>query len=179
MALAQAILAFLSDQRCSGYDLAKQFNGSVGFFWKASQQQIYRELTRLEEQGWIQPEVVEQEGRPDKKLYSLTDMGQQHLLQWLGEPAELSATREALLVKVFSGHLVSRSVVLAELERHQTLHQEKLAVYQTLEQKFFQNSQNLSMQDKFRYLTLRNGISYETHWINWCREAIRALSDLD
>ncbi|MCS6814837.1 MAG: PadR family transcriptional regulator, partial [Cyanobacteria bacterium] len=61
MALSHALLSLLLHQPSSGYDLAKQFDcsveGSVGFFWGASHQQIYRELTRLEEQGWLRSET--------------------------------------------------------------------------------------------------------------------------
>ena len=31
----------------SGYELAKTFDSSIGFFWKADHQQIYRELSKL------------------------------------------------------------------------------------------------------------------------------------
>ncbi len=66
MALAHAILAALLDCPCSGYDLRKRFEGSVGFFWQASFQQIYRELGKLEELGWVESEAIVQQGRPDK-----------------------------------------------------------------------------------------------------------------
>jgi hypothetical protein len=58
MSLSHAILATLSNGCYSGYDLSKQFAGSVGFFWHATQQQIYRELTKLEAQGYLSAEVV-------------------------------------------------------------------------------------------------------------------------
>ncbi|MCX7595443.1 MAG: PadR family transcriptional regulator, partial [Fischerella sp.] len=83
MALAHAILASLIGRPCSGYDLAKQFDGSVGFFWQATHQQIYRELSKLETQGWITSEIISQEGRPDKKLYSVTELGKQQLKEWI------------------------------------------------------------------------------------------------
>ncbi len=58
MSLTYAILSALISDPSSGYDLAKRFNasieGSVGFFWNASFQQIYRELNRLEEKEWLQ-----------------------------------------------------------------------------------------------------------------------------
>jgi DNA-binding PadR family transcriptional regulator len=54
MSLSHAILATLSNGCYSGYDISKQFAGSVGFFWYATQQQIYRELGKLEEQGLSQ-----------------------------------------------------------------------------------------------------------------------------
>jgi DNA-binding PadR family transcriptional regulator len=85
MAIAHAILVSLVDCPASGYDLAKQFEASVGFFWRATHQQIYRELTKLEEQGWISAEVISQENRPDKKLYSVTDLGKQQLIEWINE----------------------------------------------------------------------------------------------
>ncbi len=79
MALAHAILALLVNCPQSGYDLTKNFEQSVGCFWKATHQQIYRELAKLESQGWVQPQTVVQEGRPDKKVYGITPSGQQHL----------------------------------------------------------------------------------------------------
>jgi DNA-binding PadR family transcriptional regulator len=73
MALSHAILSALTDRPCSGYDLAKQFDGSVGFFWHASHQQIYRELTKLEQQGLVTAEAIAQAGKPDKKVYRVTE----------------------------------------------------------------------------------------------------------
>jgi DNA-binding PadR family transcriptional regulator len=64
MSLAHAILVSLVDCPSSGYDLAKKFDGSVGFFWQATHQQIYRELHRLQDKGWIDAEVIAQESRP-------------------------------------------------------------------------------------------------------------------
>ena len=44
MALGDAILACLTEHPMTGYELAKTFDSSIGFFWKADHQQIYREL---------------------------------------------------------------------------------------------------------------------------------------
>jgi hypothetical protein len=41
-----------------GYDIRKRFEGSVGFFWQANFQQIYRELGKLEEQGLVRSEAI-------------------------------------------------------------------------------------------------------------------------
>lgn len=176
MALAHAILASLVDCSCSGYDLAKQFDGSVGFFWSASHQQIYRELSKLEAQGWIASQIIPQEGRPDKKLYQVTEEGKQQLLEWIVQPCEPTPIKDDLLVKIFGGYVAQKQTILEELERHRHSHQEKLSTYKVLEQQYFQDSQLLSEQAKFKYLTLLNGISYETSWLAWCEQAIRLLS---
>lgn len=176
MALAQAILAALIDCSCSGYDLAKRFDGSVGFFWKASHQQIYRELAKLEAQGWISSETIHQEGRPDKKLYSVTQLGQKQLIAWIAQPSEPTAGKEEILVKIFAGYHAPRKDILAELQRHRQAHLERLAVYQTIKQQYFQDPQSLPLKTKFQYLTLSCGLGYEANWITWCDEAIQLLS---
>ncbi|NJP11617.1 MAG: PadR family transcriptional regulator [Leptolyngbyaceae cyanobacterium RU_5_1] len=176
MALAHTILASLSIEPLSGYDLSKRFAEDSGCFWRASQQQIYRELSRLEDQGMITFETIPQDGRPDKKLYSITDFGREHLKEWVAQPSEPTPIREELLVKVMAGHLVPRSVILNELERRRQLHLRQLATYQELQQHYCQNLPQLAIADQCFCLTLRRGIRYETDWVAWCDEAIQLLS---
>jgi DNA-binding PadR family transcriptional regulator len=174
MALSHAILAVLASRSCSGYDLAKQFDGSVGFFWHATHQQIYRELTKLEESGWVDGLVVEQNGRPDKKSYSINAAGTLHLQDWIAQPTSLSPMKDELLTKLFVGHLVPIETLLQRLEETRSQHTENLATYHTIE-KLFSNPAKLSLQLRCQYLTLRNGIHYETGWLAWCDEAMTVL----
>jgi DNA-binding PadR family transcriptional regulator len=175
MALAHAILAALMDCPCSGYDLRKRFEGSVGFFWQASFQQIYRELGKLEEQGLVESEAVSQQGRPDKKVFVVTVAGEAFLQAWIQTPCEMAPVRDELLVKMFAGFTVPKEAILMELKAHRALHQERLAVYQQIQQTTFANPDNLSEAEQFRYLTLRNGIQFEMGWLAWCEEAIAIL----
>jgi DNA-binding PadR family transcriptional regulator len=71
VALPQAILVSLSEQSGSGYELARRFDRSIGFFWSATHQQIYRTLRVMEDDGWVYATPVVQQGRPDKKVYTL------------------------------------------------------------------------------------------------------------
>ncbi|MDX2212862.1 MAG: PadR family transcriptional regulator [Oculatellaceae cyanobacterium bins.114] len=175
MALSHAILATLVGQTASGYDLRKQFEGSVGFFWQASFQQIYRELGKLEDQGYVRSQTVHQENRPDKKLYEVTDTGKTYLGDWISQSCEMAPIKDDLLVKVFAGYLVPKAVMVKELEHHRTQHLERLQVYRTLEQRFFSPAEHLTPDDQFRYMTLSYGIRYETGWLAWCEEAIAVL----
>lgn len=178
MALAHAIMATLVHLPCSGYDLAKHFEEFVSCYWNASQQQIYRELAKLEEQGWVSYETIPQEGRPNKKLYYLTAIGQQQLKEWIAQPSEPTAIREDLLVKIRGGYLVPKSVIRQELERRRQIHLDKLSHYRNTEQQQFQNSQDLPWEEQFHYLTLRRGIRYEADWVAWCDEALELLEKL-
>jgi len=176
MSLAHAMLALLVHCPQSGYDLTKTFEESIGCFWKATHQQIYRELGKLEAQGWVEPEIIPQEGRPDKKLYTITDAGKKHLTEWLAEPCNTMPIKEALLIKVFVGALAPPAVIRQQLEQHRTLHLEKLADYRRMEVEEFTHTETPSLDETLQYLVLRRGIRYETDWVEWCDEAIDILN---
>ena len=175
MSLSYAILAILADKSCSGYDLAKQFDGSVGYFWAASHQQIYRELAKLEKKGWIEAERIAQEGRPNKKLFSLTEVGQQEMTGWISQPSKISHPKEEMLIKLFAGHLVKPQILITELTRYQSEHEQQLKVYQQIELNYFSALEQCSLAEKCQYLTLRQGIFYEQGIIDWCVDAIALL----
>jgi len=177
MGLSQAILTCLIENPHSGYDLSKVFSESIGCFWNTSQQQIYRELGKLESQNLIVSEIIPRQGRLDKKIYSITELGKQHLLQWMREPSEPDIVREDILVKVFAGTLIPASVLIEDVERRRRIHIEKLAKYREIEQEKFPNPEALSRQDKLRYLVLNAGIRYELEWIDWCNQALEVMKD--
>jgi PadR family transcriptional regulator, regulatory protein AphA len=101
MSLEYAILGFLNYQPLSGYDLKKVFDTTVRHFWPADQSQIYRTLARLTEHGWVTQEVIEQNDRPDRKVYHITGTGKEELRRWLVGPFPEPESRSAALIKVF------------------------------------------------------------------------------
>ena len=72
MSLKHAILILLETEPGSGYDLVKRFKAGLGYFWNAKHQQVYQELKKLSEAGWLAFAEETQETRPDKKVYRLT-----------------------------------------------------------------------------------------------------------
>ena len=178
MALTHAILVALIDRPSSGYDLAKRFDGSVGFLWDASHQQIYRELAKLEAAGQITSEKIEQDTRPNKKLYSVTDSGKTLLSDWIITPSLISPVKDDLLVKLYGGYLVPLDILLTELRQHRKQHQLRLTEYQSIEDRFFPDVEAIAREATYQYLTLRNGIQFEQGWLRWCDEAISTLQAL-
>ncbi|MBF2026323.1 MAG: PadR family transcriptional regulator [Oscillatoriales cyanobacterium C42_A2020_001] len=178
MSLSYALLALLTDCPSSGYELNRAFEKSIGCFWKASHQQIYRELGKLEELDWVNAELVPQQGKPDKKIYSITDLGRQELTVWITQPCTISPVKEEILVKLFVGNLVEPEVLRTHLKNHRQRYEERLALYRMIEAKGFSDVQRLSVEDHFRYLTLRCGIRDATSWIAWCDEVLEYLGTL-
>ncbi len=175
MSLSHAILATLSNGCSSGYDISKQFAGSVGFFWYATQQQIYRELAKLEEQGYLSAEVIKQENRPDKRLLSITPVGTAYLQEWISQPGKVSPIKDDLLVKLFAGRLVEKETILNGLKYHRTQHRATLDTYREIESRVFGDPVRCAEVGKLPYLTLLNGIGLENAWLIWCEQAISLL----
>ena len=90
MSLKHAILILLESEPGSGYDLVKRFKAGLGYFWNAKHQQVYLELKKLSEAGWLDCQAQAQETRPDKKVYRLTPSGHAELLRWLEQGAVLA-----------------------------------------------------------------------------------------
>ncbi|WP_035992644.1 PadR family transcriptional regulator [Leptolyngbya sp. KIOST-1] len=174
MALSHTILAVLCRESLSGYDISKRFEESVSCYWQASQQQIYRELGKMEPQGWVTYETVPQAGKPDKKIYGITDAGRAELDRWYAEPTEPTPVREDLLVKVLAAPFVSEPLLIQELHRRRQLHGQRLAEYQAMAA-LYQAIDQPPVAEQFRYLTLRRGLRYEQDWIDWCDEVLDFL----
>jgi DNA-binding PadR family transcriptional regulator len=176
MALKHTILAFLSRQPLSGYDVAKEFAEGFGScFWKASQQQVYAELAKLEQQGSVTFKAIPQPRRLDKKIYSITEQGHQELIQWLVKPSEPTAIREDLGVIGLAGHLVPPQAVLREIERRQQIHAELLHQVKRLDEYFMQHLDSLQLKDLYMHLIIRRAIRYQEDWVAWCEESVQAI----
>ncbi|MGC1527283.1 MAG: PadR family transcriptional regulator [Phormidesmis sp.] len=174
MSLSYAILAALFNQPCSGYDLVKSFNKSVEYFWSASHQQIYKALAKLEEEGDVSAEKIEQENRPNKKLYTVTESGRQNLQQWIAQTEEIVPVKSNLLVKLSIGHMVPTETLLTTLTTYYQQHREKLKSYRAVAKQYAQVPQ-LSRESQFQYLALRAGIRQQLAWVAWCEEAMGFL----
>lgn len=176
MALEHAILVSLEERAGSGYELARRFDRSFGFFWAASHQQIYRTLKRMVARGWVAVTDVAQEGRPDKKVYRTTDGGRAELARWLAEPTEPVTVRSELAVKIRGASLGDPDAVIEEIARHRAHHAERLDVYRVIEKRDFPDPGGLRGQRLHQYLVLRGGIQAEQGQLDWCDELLAALT---
>lgn len=123
MSLRHALLALLSAQPMTGYDVTKQFDGSVGYMWQAPHSQIYPELRRMEEAGLVEAEEIPRGERALKRRYSLTDDGFAELQRWLREPATYAPERDVARLRTayleFADGDSARRFFRAHLEHHE------------------------------------------------------------
>lgn len=124
-------LGMLSDGPATGYDLKKQFASSFAHFFAAGFGSIYPALSSLAEQGLVSCERVPQEGKPDRKVYEITDAGKTFLGQALQDPAPGHKVRSEFLAAMCFCHLMNREQCDAIVEhRLQDLEQKLNTLHQ-------------------------------------------------
>lgn len=179
MALRDAVLAALLDSEASGYDLAKGFDGSVANYWMATPQQLYRELDRLAADGLIEARVVEQERRPNKRVYTLTDAGRAAVYQFTEATPRQSVIRTDLLVQVAALEGGNAEAVCASLDDQIRWSTAKLERYEHLRNRLLDGrseAEFLAGAPRVGpYLTLLRGISYEEENVRWGRRALAVI----
>ncbi|MBW5422488.1 PadR family transcriptional regulator [Streptomyces sp. BG9H] len=181
MALEHAILVSLLEQPGSGYELARRFERSIGYFWTATHQQIYRVLKRMEGDSWIDAREVAQQTRPDKKEYSVTALGRSVLAQWLHEPIAPESVRHELAVKIRGAAFDDPVALIREVERHRQAHADRLARYLAGERRDFTGPEAPTAPDagqELQHVVLRGGIAYERMTLAWLDDVIATLHRL-
>ena len=98
-----AVLGMLSLAPMSGYDIRKESESSIGYFWSESYGQIYPALRELRTRGWIRRRAGRSGGRRDRHVYEITERGREALASWRAEPPRDAPFRNELLLKLFFG----------------------------------------------------------------------------
>src|SRR5690242_11340041 len=135
MALEHAILVALTEKPGSGYELARRFERSIGFFWSATHQQIYKVLGRMEKDGWVSVDAVAQTGRPDKKVYDISAAGRVELRRWIAEPVDFAVPRYDLAVKIRGASQGDLPALVAEVKGHRDAFATRLEAYLQFEKR--------------------------------------------
>ena len=178
--LKHGILGLLHYGDMTGYEIMTVFRDSLSHVWTAQKSPIYRELQALENNGWIKTTHIEQEGKPDKNILSITDEGRKELLHWLREDTVNNLIRSPMLMKTFF--------------RGECGIDENIAYFKNLMENtsvFPQGSISADaacrryarvIEDPQKTLywkfTIRFGVMYENMVREWCEDCIRELDEL-
>jgi DNA-binding PadR family transcriptional regulator len=165
-----AVLGQLASGPSSGYEIKARLEAGAAQFWHASYSQIYAELRRLEELGYASEERVVQDGRPNKRVYTITDDGRAALREWLGEPWGLAHLRDESLVKMtLADALLPPGEVIAQMERLRATHERRRADFEGRIADLPEDA------DRYLRLALRKGVHAQAAFAAWCQEVIDEL----
>ena len=177
MSLEAAILGFLSSRARSGYDLKTRcFDIEAKAFWSADQAQIYRTLERLRTTRLVTATRRRQSGKPDRKVYEITEAGRQAFTRWESVAVPPPAPREAFLLQVhFSGDQSDEAIV-GLLSGRRAAHQDRLDVLRELAIGLSRDhalpARTLAMQQA----AYDGAIATERAAIDWLDDILEAIS---
>ncbi|MFI7697573.1 PadR family transcriptional regulator [Nonomuraea sp. NPDC049480] len=181
MALRHAVLAALLDGEYSGYQLTKIFDVGVSNFWYAAPQQLYAELTRLETDGLVAGREVVQHGRPNKRVFKVTETGVEELTAFAAAPPKPLLIRDDLAVRVHAVDRLDPAPVIAQLHERAEAAAAKLALFEKMlirlrgdldEKTFLREGDRVGP-----YLSCLAGCRLEREMRDWCLRTARTLSE--
>ena len=176
MSLAHAVLTSLIEKSSSGYELARRFDKSIGYFWHATHQQIYRELARMEAAGWIESSSAPDAGKTRKREYRVLLAGREELVRWAQEPSTPMDLRDEFMVKLRADAALGEIDLRGELRLRIALHRDQLAHYRAIEQRDFLHGKPLSHEASIHHMILKKGILYEEGTIAWDEEMLTLMA---
>lgn len=176
MALAEAILVCLTERPMSGYDLAKYFDASIGFFWRASHQQIYRELGRLRERGLVDSKEISQSGKPNRIVHTITDAGRESVRSWSAKPVRMPTMKDELVVKLYALDTVDTQAMREQAALRLEQHHSKLSEFRRIKVRHY-DGKDLTLNQKGKLIALELGIEKENFSIEFWEKVLVKMKD--
>ena len=170
-----ALLGLLAVQPWTTYELAKQAQRSLRWFWPRAERKLYDEPKRLVEEG-LATATREHTGRRGRTVYTITDAGRAALRDWLGQPPAPPSTDLEGMVKVFFADAGSKDQLLGALERIEAQASDRLAEIAGLASSPPQFPERVHLGA----LGLRLHVEQEQatrRWARWAREQVLGWPD--
>ena len=162
-----AVLGLLGLKPMSGYDIKSAVDRTIRHFWAASYGQIYPELKRLEEAGWIAGKDADRGGR-SRRIYRITALGRRRLEGWLHGYETRIELRDESLLRLFFADGLPRDEALGLLAARREGYRMMLSYLQGLDD-------GQGADPPFVDLVYRWGLDYCEWGIEWCDRQERRL----
>ncbi|MDD1782106.1 PadR family transcriptional regulator [Enterovibrio sp. ZSDZ35] len=179
MSLPHVILTVLSHRDATGYDITKEFSNAIGHFWKASHQQVYRELNKLADQGAVSCRLEPQDGKPDRKVYSITEIGRQSLYEWFLLPAKHPTDRDEISAKLLTCSIFEATPMIEHMHALMDEARIELSQHRDVERSQYSESAILTREGRLERLTLRRNILQKEAWLTWAEEVLMQLNMME
>jgi PadR family transcriptional regulator AphA len=173
----EVLLGVLAIESMSGYDLGQTIRGSVGHFWNESYGQIYPNLKKLEKGGFVSCKTERQKGKPDRRVYSITEKGRERLREWLAVPPQPEIPRNELLLKLFFGHQVPAEILIGYVERMVEEHRAVLQFVERAEREDIAGNRHYPGAPYWKMAARFGQFEMKAH-LRWAEETLAKLHKL-
>ncbi|MDX8359344.1 PadR family transcriptional regulator [Cytobacillus sp. IB215316] len=171
------LLGLLMYSPLTGYEIKRTIESSIKHFWQESYGQIYPTLKKLVDQELAVVHIEKVEGKPDRKVYTITEQGRQEFINWLEKPIEkIPIHKNELLLKVFYGQYLTVEQNIEQIIQYRQKMEDILQTLNTTEQFLISRKKDDPHFD-YWMLTLSHGQSIVKATIQWCEDSIDILSN--
>ncbi len=171
---AYVLLGKLSKQAMSGYQL-KQLMAKIGrFYWSESNAQIYPILKKMEQQGLVNSAIDPESGGRQTRIYTITDLGMQYLLEWMRSQTEATPYREEILLKLSTAQHLSKKELKNMLSQYQQDIESQLADLQIVLEHIKEDHKDMSDQ-KYLVIIYDQVQDILKAKLKWCQRTISKL----
>lgn len=175
MSIQYAILGLLSWQDMSGYDLKKLFSESLALYWSGNNNQIYKTLVQLHQEGMLEKQVVDQENAPSKKIYRTTNLGKQALKEWVLSQPELPSMKNSFLIQLMWADCLADEDIFAIIRKYEDEVQMQLLMKQVVKEERNLLIPRTPREAILWEMILQNEIGFYQNEISWIQNLKQAL----
>src|SRR5271166_2268130 len=173
----EVLLGLLAIEPMSGYDLGLTIRGSVGYFWNESYGQIYPNLKKLANDGFVSCKTERQKGKPDRRIYSITPKGRERLMTWLAVSPQPEIPRNELLLKLFFGEQVPTQILIGYVERMAEERRALIELLERTEREEIDKNQHYPGAPYWRMAARFGQMEMRAH-LRWAEETLAELNKL-
>jgi PadR family transcriptional regulator AphA len=120
VSLRYLILGLLAQRPMSGYDIKRLLKGLNWLIGSPSSGSLYPILRELLEKEMATVQVVPGEGKPSRKIYSITDAGRQDLQAWVDQPIAPGEPLKAFLMRLLLADHLSQAALTTHFRQRRT-----------------------------------------------------------
>jgi DNA-binding PadR family transcriptional regulator len=118
--LEVALLGLLSVRSMTGYEINRHYARALAPWWETPRTQVYPKLRELKSRGLVEEEHVVQDGKPNKRVYSVGATGRTALTSWLAGPIRRTDMKHHMMMRLFLGNLLPVETMRRLLEDYRT-----------------------------------------------------------
>jgi DNA-binding PadR family transcriptional regulator len=173
----EILLGLLAIESMSGYDLGQVIRSSVGYIWNESYGQIYPNLKKLAAEGFVTAKTERQKGKPDRRIYSITEKGRERLVKWLSLPPQPEVARNEFLLKLFFGERIPTEILMGWVEHMVESETAVLREFQRVESEEIAQSQHYPGAPYWKMAARFGQLELKAH-LKWAEETLAVLHSI-
>ena len=166
-----ALLGLLALRPWTTYELAKQAQRSLNWFWPRAERKLYDEPKHLLAAG-LATASTSRTGKRASTVYEITPAGRAALAAWMGEPPTPPALEFEAMVKVFFADSGTLEQLRATLDQVETSASERLATLRSMIDETHEGPYEFAGRVSINALALRfqlDHIALQARWAAWAQ----------